>query len=140
MFMSTGSLNPTSEVPTSKGVLCSPHAHIQTHSKVNTEDALSGFQDYFPQPIIKIDRNLKKIIFWERIVLVNGHVSFEYLNMNTTAQVLKYSRHLPTPSKQIRPCSLYRFFRKGNKQTRWGRKRKFKGKLEGENNVTHVHV
>ena len=50
----------------SKGVLCSPRADRQTHrqtdrqtdTKVNTEDTLSGFQEFLLQPIIK-DR-LKK--------------------------------------------------------------------------------
>ena len=40
-------------------MLCSPrtdrHTHRQTHTctKVNTEDTLSGFQEFFLQPIIK---------------------------------------------------------------------------------------
>ena len=45
----------------SKGVLCSPrtdaqtdrHTDRQTDTKVNTEGTLSGFQDFFLQPIIK---------------------------------------------------------------------------------------
>ena len=45
----------------STDVLCSPRAdghtdrqtHRQTDTKVNTEDTLSGFQDFFLQPIIK---------------------------------------------------------------------------------------
>ena len=50
----------------SKGVLCSPRAdghtdrqtHRQTDTKLNTEDTLSGFQDFFLQSIIK-DRSNK---------------------------------------------------------------------------------
>ena len=59
----------------SKGVLCSPradtqththththtqthtHTHTHTHMKVNTEDTLPGFQDFFLQPIIKDQSN-----------------------------------------------------------------------------------
>ena len=41
----------------SKGVLCSPRTDAQTHrqtdTKVNTEGTLSGFQDFFLQPLIK---------------------------------------------------------------------------------------
>ena len=43
-------------------MLCSPRADTQTHrqtdTKVNTEDTLSGFQEFFLQPIIK-DRSNK---------------------------------------------------------------------------------
>ena len=27
--------------------------HTDTHTKVNTEDTISGFQELFPQPLIK---------------------------------------------------------------------------------------
>ena len=33
------------------------HTDTQTHTKVNTEDTLSGFQEYFLQPIIKDQSN-----------------------------------------------------------------------------------
>ena len=54
---------PKNYVPMSKGVLCSPRADRQTHRqtdrhKVNTEDTLSGFQEFFLQPIMK-DRSKK---------------------------------------------------------------------------------
>ena len=57
--MSQGSLDPEKSVPRSKGVLCSLRADThtqtdrQTDTKVNTEDTLSGFQDFFFHPIIK---------------------------------------------------------------------------------------
>ena len=44
-------------VPRSKDVLCSPRTDgqtdRQTHTKVTTEGTLSGFQEFFLQPIIK---------------------------------------------------------------------------------------
>ena len=50
-LISQGSFNP--KIPRSKGVLCSPCAERHTDTKVNTEDTLSAFQEYFLQPIIK---------------------------------------------------------------------------------------
>ena len=44
---------PKNQVPRSKGVLCSSRTDRHTDTKVNTEDTLSGFQDFFLQPIIK---------------------------------------------------------------------------------------
>ena len=34
-------------------MLCSPRTDTQTNTKVNTEDTLSGFQEFFLHPIIK---------------------------------------------------------------------------------------
>ena len=50
----------------STGVLCSPHIDAQTErqadwhtdTKVNTEDTLSGFQEFFLKPIIKDRSNI----------------------------------------------------------------------------------
>ena len=62
-LMSQGSHNKNL-VPMSQGVLCSPrtdtHRHIgtHTHTQVNTEDTLSGFQKCFLQPIIKDRSNI----------------------------------------------------------------------------------
>ena len=44
--------------PLTKGVLCNPRADRHTDTKVNTEDTLSGFQEYFLQPIIKAQPNI----------------------------------------------------------------------------------
>ena len=44
---------PKNKVPRSKGVLCSPITDRQTHTKVTTVGTLSGFQEFFLQPIIK---------------------------------------------------------------------------------------
>ena len=52
--MSQGLLNPKIRFLGQK--VCSVgqlHTHRHTHTKVNTEDTLSGFQDFFLQPIIK---------------------------------------------------------------------------------------
>ena len=46
----------------SKGVLCSPHTDTQTDTKVNTEGTLSGFQDFFLQPIIKDRPNKQAVV------------------------------------------------------------------------------
>ena len=56
-LMCQGSLNQKNQVPRSKDVLCSPptdrHTDRQTHTKVTTVGTLSGFQEFFLQPIIK---------------------------------------------------------------------------------------
>ena len=44
---------PKNEVPRSKSVLSSLITYRQTHTKVNTEDTLSGFHVFFLQPIMK---------------------------------------------------------------------------------------
>ena len=49
-LMSQGSFNPKIRFLGQK--VC-PVARPQTHTKVTTEDTLSGFQDFFLQPIIK---------------------------------------------------------------------------------------
>ena len=46
-------------VPWSKSVLSSSHTDRQIHTKVNTEDTLSWFQESFLQPIIKDWSNKK---------------------------------------------------------------------------------
>ena len=58
LFMSQGSLNP--KIRFLGQTMCSvargqtdTHIDRQTHTKVNTEDTLSGFQECFLQPIIK---------------------------------------------------------------------------------------
>ena len=56
--VSQGSLSP--KVPRSKDVVC-PQTYTQTHTKVNTEDILSGFHEFVLQPIIK-DRSNKRIV------------------------------------------------------------------------------
>ena len=81
-------------VPRSKDVLCSPrrdgHTDRQTHTKVTTEGTLSGFQDFFLQPIIK-DRPNNRIL----TILLSGQSrsqrqvglgqwSFEYGRKTTT--------------------------------------------------------
>ena len=50
----------------SKCVLYSPHADTQTDTKVNTEDTLSGFQEFFLQPINKDRSNigLNHLLSW----------------------------------------------------------------------------
>ena len=48
-------------VPRSKGrVFCCPWTDTRTLTKVDTECTLSGFQDYFLQPIIKYRPNTVK--------------------------------------------------------------------------------
>ena len=44
-----------------KGVLCTPRTDRQSHTKVNTENTLSGFQEFSLQPIIK-DRSKIRVI------------------------------------------------------------------------------
>merc|ERR1711923_339838 len=48
---------PKNQIPSSKTVVSSSrtetHTDRQTHTKVNTEGTLSGFQDFFLQPITK---------------------------------------------------------------------------------------
>ena len=55
---------PKNQVPRSKALLCSPRidgqTHTHTHTKVTTVGTLSGFQEFFLQPIIK-DRPNKGI-------------------------------------------------------------------------------
>ena len=46
------------QVSKSKGVLCSPRTDTHTHTEVNTEDTLSGFQECFLQPIVKDRSNI----------------------------------------------------------------------------------
>ena len=57
-------IQPKNEVPRLNDVTCSPHIHTQTH-RVTTEGTLSGFHDFFHQPIIK-DRPKK----CQKIILV----------------------------------------------------------------------
>ena len=51
---------PKNQVPRSKAVLCSPRidTHTHTDTKVTTVGTLSGFQDFFLQPIIKDRPNI----------------------------------------------------------------------------------
>ena len=52
--MSQGSLNPKIQFLSQKVChLARGHTDGQTHTKVNTEGTISGFQDFFLQPIIK---------------------------------------------------------------------------------------
>ena len=50
------------QIPRSKGVLSNwrtdGHTDRHTHTKVNTEDTLSGFQELFLQPVIKDRSNM----------------------------------------------------------------------------------
>ena len=56
-------LQSKNQVPRPKGVLCSSltdrQTDRQTDTKVNTEDTLSGFQEFFLQPIIKDRSNFR---------------------------------------------------------------------------------
>ena len=52
-LMSQGSLHPKIRFPRSKSVLGSSCTDRQTHRNVNSEDMLSGFQEFFHQLIIK---------------------------------------------------------------------------------------
>ena len=59
--MTISKTKPRNQVPRSKGVFCSlvtdththTHTYTHTHTKVTTEGTLSGFQEFFLQPIIK---------------------------------------------------------------------------------------
>ena len=63
-FMSQGLLNPKIRFPGQKVCpVARGHTDGQTHMKVNTEGTLSGFQDFFFQPIIK-DRPNKSLQFF----------------------------------------------------------------------------
>ena len=58
-LMSQGSLDPKIRFLGQK--VCSvAHMQTQTDTKVNTEDTLSGFQEFFFQPIIKDQSNMSK--------------------------------------------------------------------------------
>ena len=64
-FMSQGSLNPKimflgQKVCPVAGPQTDTHTQRQTHTKVTTEGTLSGFQEFFLQPIIK-DRPKNKL-------------------------------------------------------------------------------
>ena len=57
-----GITQPKNQIPSSKVVIASTRTHRQAHTmptspytraKVNIEDTLSGFQEFFLQPIIK---------------------------------------------------------------------------------------
>ena len=56
------SQGPKNEVPRSKGVPCSPFADRQTDAKkdmkVNTDDTLSGFHEFFLPFVIKDRSNI----------------------------------------------------------------------------------
>ena len=75
--MSQGSLNQKIRVPRSKGVTCSPHidrqTDTQTDTKVTIVGTLSGFQEFFLQPIIK-DRLKKMSASTEEGLTVNVEV------------------------------------------------------------------
>ena len=62
-LMSQGSLDPKIRFIGQKvcSVAC-VHTDRQTHKKVNTEDTLSGFQEFFLQPIIKDRSNIFKTL------------------------------------------------------------------------------
>ena len=83
--MSQGSLNPKIRF---LGLKVSPVAHLrtdtQTHMKVTTEGTLSGFQEFFLQPVIKDRPNMwsyltyvfRSFFFWHpSLILDHG----EYL-------------------------------------------------------------
>ena len=59
--MSQGSLDPKIRFLGEEPAYRNTHRHIDRHTdtKVNTEDTLSGFQDFFLQPIIKDRFNYK---------------------------------------------------------------------------------
>ena len=62
-LMSQGSLDPKIRFIGQK--VCSVarvQTHRQTDTKVNTEDTLSGFQEFFLQPIIKDRSNIFKTL------------------------------------------------------------------------------
>ena len=46
-------IQPKNQVPRPKSVPCSLRTDRQTHTKVTTVGTLSGFQEFFLQPIIK---------------------------------------------------------------------------------------
>ena len=62
--MSQGSLDPKirfidQKVCSVARVQTDTHTHRQTDTKVNIEDTLSGFQEFFLQPIIKDRSNIE---------------------------------------------------------------------------------
>ena len=54
--ISHGSFNP--KIRSSKTVISSSRTETQRHTKVTTVGTLSGFQGFFPQPIIKDRSNM----------------------------------------------------------------------------------
>ena len=59
-----------------KSVPCSPQTDGQTHTKVTTEGTLSGFQDFFLQPIIKDRPNNNNPS--QKLILLSGNM-FDYI-------------------------------------------------------------
>ena len=84
-LMSQGSLNPkirflgqkvcsVARVQTHRQTDTHTHTHTQTHTKVNTEDTLSGFQEFLLQPIIKDRSNIENPS--HKLILLSNDIFF----------------------------------------------------------------
>ena len=101
--MSQGSLSPQSRYLGQKK--CSA-AHGQTHkhtdTKVNTEDTLSVFQDFYPQPIIKDPPNKQNSKFQMNLRRGENWLSEEKKKL--TKKVLSLWRNDDITTKNMLLC------------------------------------